>query len=98
MEQKVYAKLIDELDRIEPNIDPYVDPDLLEQWVHCISLFASEISLKESQKQNPYDSVLAGSSLSEQIEKSSGKWPKRKQKSNLNNVARDYCNQTKQSH
>jgi len=28
---------MDELDRIEGAIDPYGDPDLLEQWSSCIS-------------------------------------------------------------
>lgn len=27
---------MDELDRIEPAIDPYADPDLKEQWMLCI--------------------------------------------------------------
>lgn len=32
----LFASLAQQLDRIEANIDPYGEPDLLEQWTLCI--------------------------------------------------------------
>lgn len=36
-DQRVFKRLIEELDRIEGAIDPYGDPDLLAQWSLCIA-------------------------------------------------------------
>lgn len=36
MDEQLFASLTDQLERIEVGIDPYGDPDLLEQWVLCI--------------------------------------------------------------
>jgi hypothetical protein len=34
--RSVFTSLSEQLERIEPSIDPYSDPDLLEQWTLCI--------------------------------------------------------------
>lgn len=36
MDEQLFANLADQLERLEPGIDPYGDPDLLEQWILCI--------------------------------------------------------------
>lgn len=35
-DRRLFSSLVEELERIEGAIDPYSDPDLLEQWTLCI--------------------------------------------------------------
>lgn len=36
MDRKLFDSLVEQLERIEVSIDPYLEADLLEQWQLCI--------------------------------------------------------------
>lgn len=47
-DRRLFGRLVDELDRIEPAIDPYADPDLQHQWSLCIGDIIHQLDISKS--------------------------------------------------
>ena len=58
------SSLADELYRIEGNIDPYADPDLLEQWALCIRNIMQQQQHQGQQLHHLYQPVAGSASSS----------------------------------
>lgn len=71
-DKRLFQILVEELDRIEVTIDPYSDPDLLEQWTMCIGEIMQSFSSIPGVDSSSRTSSIAGAGAGSPIEGGQG--------------------------